>query len=105
MDDRLFQIILLFIPILGVIITGYVVPLIKSKISVNQLDEIIQWIGKAVAAAEVLFDMPKSGEQKREYVIDFINKMFNSKKQIITKDQIRILLEAAVKSMNDATTK
>ena len=30
MDDRLFQIILLFIPILGVIITGYVVPLIKS---------------------------------------------------------------------------
>lgn len=103
MDDRLFQIILLLIPVLGAIITGYVVPLIKTNISANQLDEIIKWIGKAVAAAEVLFDIPKSGEQKREYVIDFIDKMFNSKKEVITKDQIRILLEAAVKQMNDNT--
>ena len=101
MDDRLFQIILLLIPVLGAIITGYIVPLIKSNISANQLDEIVKWIGKAVAAAEVLFDVPKSGEQKREYVIDFIDKMFNAKKEVITKDQIRILLEAAVKQMND----
>lgn len=103
MDDRLFQIILLLVPVLGAIITGYIVPLIKSNISANQLDEIIKWIGKAVAAAEVLFNVPKSGEQKREYVINFIDKMFNVKKEVITKDQIRVLLEAAVKQMNDNT--
>lgn len=103
MDDRLFQIILLLIPVLGAIITGYIIPLIKSNISANQLDEIIRWIGKAVAAAEVLFNVPKSGEQKREYVINFIDKMFNVKKEVITKDQIRVLLEAAVKQMNDNT--
>lgn len=103
MDDRLFQIILLLVPVLGAIITGYIVPLIKSNISANQLDEIIKWIGKAVAAAEVLFNVPKSGEQKREYVINFIDKIFNVKKEVITKDQIRVLLEAAVKQMNDNT--
>ena len=103
MDDRLFQIILLLIPVLGAIIARYIVPLIKTNISANQLDEIIKWIGKAVAAAEVLFDIPKSGEQKREYVINFIDKMFNVKKEVITKDQIRVLLEAAVKQMNDNT--
>lgn len=103
MDDRLFQIILLLVPVLGAIITGYIIPLIKSNISANQLDEIIRWIGKAVAAAEVLFNVPKSGEQKREYVINFIDKMFNVKKEVITKDQIRVLLEAAVKQMNDNT--
>lgn len=103
MDDRLFQIILLLIPVLCAIITGYIIPLIKSNISANQLDEIIRWIGKAVAAAEVLFNVPKSGEQKREYVINFIDKMFNAKKEVITKDQIRVLLEAAVKQMNDNT--
>lgn len=103
MDDRLFQIILLLVPVLGAIITGYIIPLIKSNISANQLDEIIRWIGKAVAAAEVLFNVPKSGEEKREYVINFIDKMFNAKKEVITKDQIRILLEAAVKQMNDNT--
>lgn len=103
MDENLFRIILLIIPVLGAIITGYIVPLIKSNISANQLDEIIKWVGKAVAAAEVLFNVPKSGEEKREYVIDFIDKMFNKDKEVITKDQIRVLLEAAVKSMNDTT--
>lgn len=103
MDDRLFQIILLLVPVVCAIITGYIIPLIKSNISANQLDEIIKWIGKAVAAAEVLFNVPKSGEEKREYVINFIDKMFNAKKEVITKDQIRILLEAAVKQMNDNT--
>lgn len=58
---------------------------------------------KAVEAAEVLFDAPKSGEEKREYVIKFIDKMFNSKKEVITEEQIRILLEAAWKQMQDNT--
>ncbi len=104
MSDQLFRIIMLLIPVLGAIVTGFIVPYLKSKISATQLDEIIKWVGKAVAAAEVLFDVPKSGEQKREYVIDIIDKMFNSKKELITKDQIRILLEAAVKSMKDNTS-
>ena len=47
-------------------------------------------------AAEILFDAPKSGEAKRAYVIRFISQMFNSKKETITEEQIRILLEAAL---------
>lgn len=105
MSDKLFNVIMLIIPVLGVIITSFVVPYIKSKISATQLDEIIKWVGKAVACAEVIFDTPKSGDEKREYVVSFINKMFNSKKQVITTDQIRVLLEAAVKTMNDTATK
>ena len=65
------------------------------------MDEIVKWVTKAVQATEVLFDAPKSGKKKREYVINFIDNMFNSKKEIITKDQIRILLEAAWKQMNN----
>ena len=51
-------------------------------------------------AAEVLFDLPESGEEKREYVVNFIDNMFNSRKEVITRDQIRILLEAAWRQMN-----
>lgn len=105
MSNELFNVIMLIIPVLCAIITGFAVPYIKSKISATQLDEIIKWVDKAVACAEIMFDVPKSGTEKREYVIDFIDKMFNSKNQVITKDQIRVLLEAAVKSMNDATAK
>lgn len=56
MSDKLFNVIMLIIPVLGVIITSFVVPYIKSKISATQLDEIIKWVGKAVACAEVIFD-------------------------------------------------
>lgn len=99
MSDNLFKIIMALIPVICAIITGFIVPYIKTKISSAQLAEISEWVTKAVQAAEVLFDAPKSGEEKREYVIDFINKMFNSKKEVITEDQIRILLEAAWKEM------
>ena len=101
MNDNLFKVIMTLIPVIGVIITGFVIPYIKTKISSAQLDEISQWVTKTVQAAEVLFDTPKSGEEKREYVIDFINKMFNSKKEVITEDQIRILLESAWKQMTE----
>ena len=99
MNEQLFDIILLTIPVIGAVITGILIPYIKTKISSNQMDEIVKWVTKAVQATEVFFDAPKSGEEKREYVINFIDKMFNSKKEIITKDQIRILLEAAWKQM------
>ena len=100
MNEQVFNIVILLITVIGAIITGILVPYVKTKISVTQMEEIIKWVTKAVQAAEVLFDAPKSGEEKREYVINFIDKMFNSKKEVITKDQIRILLEAAWKQMN-----
>lgn len=101
MNDNLYKIIMALIPLIGAIITGYIIPYIKTKISSEKLNEISQWVTKAVQAAEVLFDTPKSGEEKREYVIDFINKTFNSKKEVITEDQIRILLESAWKQMTE----
>ncbi len=101
MEEPLFNIILLCIPVIGAIITRFIVPFINARISCVQLDEIIKWTTKAVQAAEVLFDTPASGEKKQEYVIDFIDKKFNSKKEVITRDQIRILLEAAWKEMTE----
>lgn len=102
MNEQVFNIVLLLIPVIGAVVTGILVPYVRTKISVAQMDEIIKWVTKAVQAAEVLFDAPKSGEEKREYVINFIDKMFNSKNEIITKEQIRILLESAWKQMKEA---
>lgn len=101
MSEQVFNIVLLLIPVIGTVITGILIPYIKTKITSTQLDEIVKWVSKAVEAAEVLFSTPDSGEQKREYVINFIDKMFNSKKEVITKDQIRVLLESAWKQMNN----
>lgn len=99
MNDKLFEIVLMCVPIFGTVITGFLVPYMKAKISATRLAQIADWTEKAVRAAEVLFDTPQCGSKKREYVICFIDKMFNSKKQIITKDQIRVLLEATLGQM------
>ena len=99
MNEVLFDIIMALIPVCGLIITGLVIPYLKVSIVSKQLVYISQWVKKAVEAAKELIDAPKSGEEKRQYVIDFIDKMFNSKKVIITKDQIRMLLESAWKEM------
>jgi len=96
MNDKLFDIILLLIPVVSAIITGYLIPLLKTKISSAKVDEIDKWIHKAADAAEMLFGAPKSGDEKREYVIRFIDEMFNSRKEVITQQQIRILLEACL---------
>ena len=101
MDEKIFAIVLACIPIIGTIITLYVIPYLKNKIGAENLNNITFWVERAVLAAEALFDIPKSGEQKKAYVIDFINKMFNSKKTIITTDQIEVLLEASVKALTN----
>ena len=100
MNEQLFNIISLLIPVIGAIITGFLIPYLKTKLSSARMDEIARWTTKAVEAAEVLFDVPGSGEEKRDYVVHFIDKMFNSRKEVITRDQIRILLEAAWRQMN-----
>ena len=42
MNDKLFDIVLMCIPILGAIITGFIIPYIKAKISVTRMAEIME---------------------------------------------------------------
>lgn len=100
MNETLFKVIVMLIPVLGTIITGFVIPLIVSKLGAEKLAIIVKWVTYAVNAAEMIFNMEKAGVQKKQYVIDFINKMFNSKKVVITEEQINVLIESVVAEMN-----
>lgn len=99
MDDRLFQIILAVIPVLGTILTVYIIPLIKEKIGNENLAKYEYWVNIAVKAAELIWVEAGHGADKKQYVIDFMNKMFNSKKTVITEEQLNALIEASVKQM------
>ena len=99
MDERLFQIILLLIPILGTIITSFIIPFIKEKIGSEKLAKYEYWAEQAVKAAEMMWTKSGCGEDKKRYVVDFLNGMFNKNKVVITEQQIEILVESAVKQM------
>lgn len=99
MDERLFELILMLIPLLGAIITRFVIPLIKEKIGAEKLAKYEYWAGLAVKAAEMLWTESGSGKTKKQYVVDFLNNMFNKNRVVITEQQIEILVESAVKQM------
>lgn len=99
MDETLFKIILGVISILGTILTGIVVPYIREKIGNEKLTRYEYWATCAVKAAEQIFFEQGMGETKKEYVVNFLNEMFNKNKVVITKEQIEILIESAVHSM------
>ena len=105
MDDRLFQIILAVIPVLCTILTVYIIPLIKAKIENEKLAKYEGWALKCVRAAEMIFSGSGRGVEKNQYVIKFLDKLFNSKKTVITDDQMDILIEAALKTMKEAEGK
>ena len=99
MDEKIFQIILASIPVFGAIITGFIVPFIKEKIGAEKLAKYEYWTSMAVKCAEMIFKEQGMGEAKKEYVVNFLNEMFNKNKVVITSEQIEILVEAAVKEL------
>lgn len=101
MNENLFQFILTCIPVLGAIITYFVVPYIKANVEAVKLEQYKEWATLAVKTAEMLWKETGHGEDKKAYVTDFLNKTFNANGMVITKQQIEILIEAAVKEMKE----
>lgn len=99
MDEVLFKIIFALLSILCTVLTGVVVPYIKEKLGNEKLAKYEEWATLAVQCAEMIFKEQGMGADKKEYVINFLNEMFNKNKIVITEEQLEILIESAVKQM------
>lgn len=100
MDEKIFQIILSLIPVLGAIVTYFVIPFLKEKINTEKLSQYKEWATLAVKAAEMLWPESGMGSDKKQFVVDYLNKMFNEKKVVITEEQLNVLIESAVQELN-----
>ena len=58
--------------ILFALVTMYVIPWIKTKVSAEELSEIIKWVKIAVQAAEMIYKESGMGEEKKAYVKTFL---------------------------------
>lgn len=104
MDSRLFEIILALIPVLGAVITYFIVPYIRTIIDAAKLAQYKEWASLAVKTAEMLWRETGHGEDKKTYVVNFLTDMFNSRKIVITEEQMNVLIESAVKEMKEITS-
>lgn len=85
------------ISLVAVIITALVIPYVKSKLSQDNLDEICTWTKIAVDAAEQIYKGTGRGDEKKAYVVKFLN----DKGFKIDTESIDALIEAYVKDLND----
>lgn len=87
--------------LLGAVITGVIIPFVKSKTTSSQQQTILFWVNIAVKAAEQLYKEVGQGEVKKEYVKDFLNKFGIN----ITDEQANVLIEACVNELNKSNNK
>ena len=83
------------IPILSILITTFLVPYIKEKTSKEQRETALILVQAAVMAAEQIFQEKGKGKEKKEYVLEFLQKRGLK----ITEAELDVLIEAAVKEM------
>lgn len=84
------------IALIAAIISAFVIPWIKSKTTVQQREDLVAWVKIAVAAAEQIYCGTKRGEEKKQYVLDFLTKNGFS----VNEDSVNAAIEAAVKQLN-----
>ncbi|MCX4357019.1 MAG: phage holin, LLH family [Oscillospiraceae bacterium] len=84
------------IALIAAIITAFVIPWIKSRTTSQQREDLIAWIKIAVSAAEQIYKGEKRGEEKKQFVLDFLEDNGFS----VDDDSVNAAIEAAVKQLN-----
>ena len=80
------------------LITAFLIPYIKAKTTDEQFNTIKLWVQVAVQAAEMLYVGSGRGEEKKQYVIEFLK----SKGFTLNTEEIENLIESAVLELKQA---
>lgn len=81
------------VALISAIITCFLIPLVKSRLSADKKEKLEFWIETAVNAAEQIFkDVQKSGSQKKDFVVQFLL----SKGLVFDVDEVTAMIESEV---------
>lgn len=86
------QIIVAVLTLVISLITAFLIPYLKTKVSAEKLDTIKFWVNIAVEAAEMIYVGTGRGQEKKDYVVQFLN----SKGFTLNVSEIENLIEATV---------
>jgi LL-H family phage holin len=78
----------------------HVVPFVETKLKESQYSWAAEIINNAVRAFEQTVTGSKRGEEKFEFVMDFVNRELSKLGIKLSEQQITVLIEAAVQAMN-----
>ena len=84
-----------FITMIGLLLTTFLIPWIRTKISNEKLKEIQKWTSVGVKAAEMIYTESGMGDAKKKYVRKFLE----SKGYKLDIETVDALIEATVRDM------
>lgn len=84
-----------FITLIGLLLTTFLIPWIRTKISNEKLKEIQKWTSVGVKAAEMIYTESGMGDAKKKYVRKFLE----SKGYKLDIETVDALIEATVRDM------
>lgn len=88
------------IGLVSLIITGFLIPYLRQKLSNEKREKLRSWVNIAVTAAEQLMK-GKTGLEKKEYVVAFLL----SKGLVFDVDEVTAMIESEVfRLSNDRTS-
>lgn len=91
------KIIEIVISLLSAVITAFILPVLKQRLSAEKAETLKFWVRTAVSAAEQLYG-DKTGNQKKEYVVNFLL----SKGIVFDVDEVCTLIESEVYKLTGA---
>lgn len=84
------------IALIAAMVSVFLIPWIKSKTTDAQRKELVEWAKIGVAAAEQLYKGQGRGEEKKQYVLEFLK----SQGYTVDEEAIDAAIEAAVNQLN-----
>ncbi len=98
MNDIIFEIIKLAVMALMLLITRYLIPMLRAKIGADKLATAEKWAKYAVLKAQQVL-WSESGRDRKVYVTEFLKEILIEKNIALSDEQLDVLIEAAVKQM------
>lgn len=98
MNDIIFEIVKIVVMVLMLLITRYLIPMLKEKIGADKLATAERWAKFAVLKAQQVMWSEKEQDRKT-YVTDFLKEILIEKNLALSEEQLDVLIEAAVKQM------
>lgn len=79
------------ITLVSFIITGYLIPILKQRLSAEKRAKLLEYVRLAVQAAEQIYGS-EMGQKKMDYVVDFLY----SKGIDFDLDEVEVMIESEV---------
>jgi hypothetical protein len=98
MSDIIFEILKLGVMVSILLVTRYLVPLIRAHVDMTKVNIVATWAKNAVMKTQQVYSS-KTVTERKAIVTEFLKEILTAKNISLSDEQLDVLIESAVKQM------